>query len=41
MSAIRFLMKIGAFLAGLLVVLKFINEKEKDQYILLNAENEN
>lgn len=41
MSVIRFLVKIGAFLAGLFVVLNFVKEKEKDQYILLNAENEN
>lgn len=41
MSVIRFLVKIGAFLAGLFVVLNFVKGKEKDQYILLNAENEN
>ena len=41
MSVIKFLMKIGAFFAGLLVLINLVKSKEKDQYILLNAENEN
>lgn len=41
MSVIKYIMKIGAFIAGLFVVLNFINsKKEDDKYILLNAEHD-
>ena len=40
MSVIKLIMKIGAFFAGLFVLLNFINVKEDDKYILLNAEND-
>lgn len=40
MTIIKYFLKIVAFLAGLLVLLNFTKSKEKDQYILLNAQNE-
>ncbi len=40
MSVIKFIAKIGAVIAGLLVLLNFTKAKEKDQYILLNARDE-
>ena len=40
MSVFKFIVKIGAFMAGLFVVLNFVNVKEDDKYILLNAEHD-
>lgn len=40
MSVIKFIAKISAVIAGLLVLLIFTKTKEKNQYILLNASDE-
>ena len=37
---IKFILKTGAFLAGILAIFHFANIKEEDQYILLNAREE-
>ena len=40
MSVFKFIAKIGAVLAGIFVLLNITKTKEKDQYILLNAKDE-
>ncbi len=40
MSFLKILMRIGAFIAGLFVVLTFWKSKDTEEYILLNAEND-
>ncbi len=37
---IKFILKTGVFLAGILAIFHFVNVKEDNQYILLNAREE-